>query len=225
MGRVCCRRRYGGGAIGLICLSVLFFGFAILPAAASVPDGDVLEFAILRNGDEIGRHVFRFRREGDTLAVDIEARIDYRFGFIPLYWFDHRATEIWRDGRLSRLTATTRDNGENYEIELRPDGPSMRLSVNGEEVAIEREIIPASLWNVETVKRRRIVDPADGEVMDVTIADAGPESVPVRGRDVAARHYIMTGDFDRELWYDADGVLVQVRFRADDGSEIRYDLR
>ena len=35
----------------------------------------------------------------------------------------------------------------------------------------------------------------------------------------------MTGDFERELWYDADWVLVKIAFKAQDGSDIQYVLR
>ena len=32
----------------------------------------------------------------------------------------------------------------------------------------------------------------------------------------------MTGQFERELWYDNDGVLVRVEFKGEDGSDIQY---
>jgi hypothetical protein len=49
--------------------------------------------------------------------------------------------------------------------------------------------------------------------------------VTARGRSVEARHYQLSGELERELWYDAAGVLVQVRFKGKDGSDIRYELR
>jgi hypothetical protein len=193
--------------------------------ASGVPDGGVLDFSILRNGEEIGRHTLRFEARGRTVDVRVEASVDFRFGFIPLYRFDHRAHEVWRDGALVRLSATTQDNGDDFQIEVRPDGAGLVLSVNGESTPIEANTVPASLWNIALVGRKVILDPADGEMMAVAISDAGAETITVRGRDVVARHYVMTGDFERDLWYDRDGVLMQVRFKGDDGSEIHYQLR
>jgi len=197
----------------------------VADASAGVPTTGVLDFAILRNGDAIGRHVIRFARDGDRLDVRVEARVDYRLAFIPLYLFRHVAREVWRDGRLVRMTAKTDDNGEEYAVDLRPDGDGMALSVNGTESTAPTDIVPASLWNIAMVDRRRILDPADGEIMNVAVADAGEETVTVRGQPVRAHRFIVTGDFERELWYDPRGVLVQVRFTGDDGSEIRYELR
>ena len=210
---------------GDLALLVLWWLLAGTALASGVPDDGVLDFAILRNGEEIGRHTLHFEARGQDLEVRITARVDFRFGFIPLYRFDHRALEVWRGGALARLSATTADNGDDFQIEVRRNGAGLALSVNGEPALLEADIIPASLWNIALVKRSQILDPADGEIMSVATRDAGDETITVRGREIATRHYIMTGDFERDLWYDRQGVLMQVRFKGDDGSDIVYRLR
>ena len=211
--------------ITAVLASAWLLASSVAVLASGVPEGGVLDFAILRNGEEIGRHILRFEARGRDIEVRVEARVDFWFGFIPLYRFDHRALEVWRDGALVRLTATTQDNGDDFQIEVRPDGAGLALSVNGETTPIDAAIIPASLWNIALVRRNLILDPADGELMSVAVTDVGADIITVRGRDVAARHYVMTGDFERDLWYDRDGVLMQVRFKGDDGSDIHYQLR
>jgi hypothetical protein len=223
--RIWGRRRISTLIASVLCSLTILLAESVPGFAIGFPEDGVLDFAILRNGSEIGRHVYRFEGTGKSLVVRIEATIDYRFGIIPLYRFDHHATEVWRNGQLESMSATTRDNGDNYRIEVRPNGESLSLDVNGSEIAVEPDMMPASLWNIAIVKRGRILDPADGELMKVSIADAGDDTVSVRGRDIPARRYVMTGEFERDLWYDANGVLLQVRFRGDDGSEIRYGLR
>ncbi len=209
-----------------VAMPLLFLGlFPALAMAAGVPESGVLEFDILRNGAAIGRHVYRFERRGGPLVVRIEAKIDYRFAFIPLYLFRHEAREVWRDGRLIAMTAETDNNGNTYRIDVRPDGDKISVSVNGALLRVEAGIVPASLWNIALMKRRVVLDPADGEVMAIDVAAAGEETIDVRGRTTVARRYVMTGDFVRDLWYDRDGILLQVRFKGDDGSEIRYRLR
>jgi hypothetical protein len=42
---------------------------------------------------------------------------------------------------------------------------------------------------------------------------------------VEAHHYRIVGELDRELWYDADGVLVAGQREAPDGSIIRSELQ
>src|SRR3546814_12899986 len=58
--------------------------------------------------------------------------------------------------------------------------------------------------------------------MAIQVADLGPDTVFVKGSKEAAHHYAITGDLQRELWYDSNHVLVRVRFKAKDGSTIEY---
>ncbi len=193
-----------------------------LAAASGMPKDGVLDFAILRNGDQIGRHVFRFEARGDPMIVQIVAEIDYRLGFIPLYTFRHNARETWQAGKLVGLTAETNDNGDDYRIALADDGD---LTVNDETEAIAVGMRPASLWNNAALGDQTLIDPADGDLMKVSVAAAGAETITVRGTEIQASRYEMTGDFQRTLWYDRQNVLVQVLFSGSDGSEIRYRLR
>jgi hypothetical protein len=42
---------------------------------------------------------------------------------------------------------------------------------------------------------------------------------------VAARHYAVTGELQRDVWYGPDWQIVQVLFPAKDGSEIAFVMR
>ena len=64
--------------------------------ASGIPEDGMLDFAILRNGEQIGRHLIRFERRGEPTIVQITADVDYRVAFIPLYIFRHTARETWR---------------------------------------------------------------------------------------------------------------------------------
>ena len=39
-----------------------------------------------------------------------------------------------------------------------------------------------------------------------------------------ATHLVVSGELERELWYDDDGILVHLRLVARDGSTIEYFL-
>lgn len=207
---------------------ITFLLILACPAVAStpgIPESGVLKFTVLRNGTEIGRHAFRFEQDANPMVVHIEAQIDYKVAFIPLYMFRHSAREVWQDGRLVGMTADTNDNGDDYHIAIEPNGGALSLSINGAAVPIDANTYPVSLWNNARPLRGTVLDPADGDLMKVSVREDGEETVSVRGRNIRARRYTMTGDFQRDLWYDRRGVLVQVRFKAEDGSEIRYVLR
>ena len=208
----------------------LYFLVAFLavsgPAIASgIPEDGLLDFAILRNGEQIGRHTILFEGRGEPTIVRITAEVDYRLGFIPLYIFRHAARETWRDGGLIGMQAETNDNGDDYDIAFTVEGAQGALSINDETTAIDTPLRPASLWNNAVIGDQVTLDPADGDLMSVSVSAAGEEMITVRGWEIRAHRYEMTWDFQRMLWYDRRNVLVQVVFDGRDGSEIRYQLR
>ena len=140
--------------------------------AAGIPEDGVLDFAILRNGEQIGRHTIRFEGHGDPKVVRITAEVDYRVAFIPLYIFRHTARETWRGGGLIGMQAETNDNGDDYDIAFRVEGTEGALSINDQTTSIDTPLRPASLWNNAVVGDQVILDPADGDLMKVSITAA-----------------------------------------------------
>ena len=193
-------------------------------ALSVVAPGDGRTFAIQRNGEDIGHHTVTFARQGDRLDVRIKVEVDYRLLFIPLYRFEHEAHEVWVGGVLRELRAKTNDNGDIFDVVVLPNGSELLLSVNGEERDVGRNAVPSSLWRQDMARPGQLIDPADGAVMTVDVGDAKWEQITVRGVSIRARRYVMTGDLERELWYDSAGMFVKVRFAGEDGSDLQFRM-
>lgn len=206
-------------------LGFMLYALGTGAAAAAPPADGRLEFAVIRGGDEIGRHEMLFRREGDELEVAIRTRVAVKVLFVTAYRFEHDGREAWRGGRLVRLDSTTDDDGSRHVLHVEANGRGLKVSGDGREREVDGAIVPASLWNEGVLRGDPLLNTLDGRSMAVKVEDLGPATVRARGRDVAARRYRLTGELERELWYDADSVLVQVRFAGKDGSEVRYELR
>ena len=57
-----------------------------------------------------------------------------------------------------------------------------------------------------------------GEPSAVVFDEVGRETVPARGGEVEATHVVVSGELERDLWYDGDGILVHLRLVGRDGS-------
>lgn len=203
-----------------LCLTV---GAAI---AADVGPRGPLSFTVLRNGEPVGSHVLRFQANSDdSLQVSTETNVVVKMALIPVYRFEHRGREVWKDGHLVALTSETNDDGTHHALKVADDGGGLAVNGDGNVTRLPGDTLPASLWNSGTVTRASLLNTLDGHAMAVHIADLGGDQVAVNGHNVPARHYAMTGDLARELWYDTAGTLVQVRFKAKDASDIQYVLR
>ncbi len=213
----------------VIYLRQLFFfllvlsGIGLSGAQAAVP-GD-LSFTVLREGDPIGKHTMTFTENNGVTRVDVVTDISVKLAFITVYRFEHKAKEIWKEGHLSAISSVTNDDGTNHVLEVKEDNGRLSVTDNGKTHKAPLGIIPASLWSPETVNRGVLLNTLNGKIMRVKVNNAGEEKVKVKGKDVTASHYVISGDLNRELWFDAEKTLVKVRFKGNDGSEIVYALQ
>lgn len=210
-------------------LAVIVGAFAASPwglaDAATVPPGGRLHFTVIRNGETIGHNTLDFSQSADRLEVRVRTAVAVKIAFITAYHFNHEATETWQNGRLWSLASRTDDDGVKHELRVQAENGALQVDGDRKRSEAPAAIVPASLWNRDIVASRMLLNTLDGSQMAIQVEDAGMEQVRVAGATVAARHYRLTGDLQRELWYDESGALVQVRLRAKDGSDVLYAIR
>jgi len=209
--------------LSFIAALMLSAGLLSTPALANAPSD--LSYTVLRNGDPIGTHAYTFREKGAGLVVDINTDIKVKMAFLTVYRFEHQAREEWHRGKMVSTTSVTNDDGKNHKLKVSFGGTDLKINGDGKKSVAAYGSMPASLWNPDTVKNAHLLNTLDGRMMTVKVDDLGSEPVKVKGREVAAQHYRLSGDLERELWFDAKGSLVQVKFKGDDGSNISYELR
>ena len=194
-------------------------------SAAGVPKDGLLAFDIVRNGEAIGTHTYHFDRSGDRTEVRIKTDINFRLFFIPVYRFEHESTEVWQDGKLASLESSTNENGTPVKLQVHRDEDSLMVYGEDGNLHVDREIIPASLWNHLVLNRSQTLTTISGNVKKFEVEYVGETELEVRGKKITTQHFRLTGEFERELWYDKDDVLVGVRFEASDGSTVAYVLK
>ncbi|QEX15168.1 hypothetical protein FRZ44_04480 [Hypericibacter terrae] len=213
-------------------LCLLGFGL-LLPLGAGatvpVPDGypktSAVTYDVWREGSRIGTYQVDFQRDGDRLRVHTRMNVEVSLLFIPFYHFDHEAVEDWVDGKLVHYASKTDDNGTDRNVLLARDGNTLRGQYNSQQVTLPADIIPCSLWNPATVDQKQLLDPTAGEAFAVTVFDRGLEPVKEGAQTVEARHYSITGEMNREVWYGADGLVIQASYKAADESLLTFKLR
>lgn len=183
-----------------------------------------LDFSVVRDGSVIGHHLIDRTTTDDEEHVSVKTNIVVSVMKIPVYRFEHAGSEVWRGGRLISLASRTNDDGQRHALSATAAPDAIVVDGDGKQSRADAAIIPASLWNVAIVKQSRVLNTLTGQQMSVTATRRGDETVPVRGSEVRAAHYTLTGDLERDLWYDGTGTLVQVRFKAKDGTDVLYAL-
>jgi hypothetical protein len=185
----------------------LTVAFAAPVNALSVPTSGKLSFDVVRKGKDIGDHSYRFSGKSGAFTVEVVTDIVVKVPLIrtTAYSFKHKSVESWKGGKLQQLSSSTNDDGEPHQLKTTNKG-----------------VLPASLWNDDIVRSGKLMNTIDGKIMNVRVADLGSEVVKTKRGTVSTHHYRLSGGLARDVWYDGDGNLAQVMFKADDGSTVMY---
>ena len=216
------RRSHLFSALGTILASAIALTVTAGWAQSNAPATDNLAFEVLRKGKPIGTHTIAFTPNGDDLQVDIDIRLDVKFLMFNAYSYRHKNQEIWRDGQLVQIETKTDDDGENFFVNGRANGKGFEVNGSAGDAMAPATIIPTSYWDPAIVKQNKLLNTQTGELLEVSVAPGDETEIVVGDQTVDARHYVMSGDLDLELWYDPAGTLRRIRFEASDGSTIDY---
>ena len=165
--------------------------------------------------DEIGSDVLSFSRNGEDLIVDVAIRIEVKFLFITLHSLVSERRETWRDGRLVAYKSHTDENSDLIDVTARAEGGKLIVEGPGGRAEADGSVFPTNPWNPEIVNGTVQMDTKTGKLLNVTVAPAGAETIEVAGKAVETSKYQVTGDIERELWFDAVGNWIQLRFPKD----------
>ena len=211
--------KLSGSALLLACAAL---ALPALPGAAEpwVPPGKRLDFAILRNGEEIGRQTLAFSRADGELAVDTRVEIAVKVLFVTVHRFRRSARSVWRDGRVRSYTARTDDNGTKSRLDIAVRGDSLAIDADGTPRTAPRALKLREFWNIDILSETRVIDTRTGEVEEISVSGPQETALELGGKRIPARRYRLTGKVPRDLWYDRKGGLLQISRRARDGSTI-----
>ncbi len=199
-------------------LGVLLLGMATQASA------ETIRFAIVRNGEQIGTHVVEINRAGQETSVKIATDLDVKVLFVTAYRLQHRATEKWVEGRLVAMSSNTDNNGTRHRVSVSETPAGMEIHADGKSSKADSSLVPGSLWNLELLHRKVMLDAQDGQILPLAVVDHGSQQVTVKSKVVKAHHYTLKSKWVQDVWYDDQDRLVKASLIASDGSEVLYQL-
>ena len=230
------RLRAHCGTRGVITHAALIVGRLIMGAAAafalttqtsassSIPPAGLQEFAIHRDGSPIGSYRATFVVAGERLLVEVDITVEINLAFITVYRFEHKRREVWQNGQLIELETRIDDDGAESHVLAHAGAEGLEVDGPAGRIVVPRDIVPSGYWNAATVGQTRLLDSEDGVILNIQISGGELETIAAGEREIRARHYRITGDLEKDVWYDEAGVWVGLSFSARDGSKIEYIL-
>jgi len=219
----------------LLALGVLFLGIAPAFASQDSKVGDLksvealygseLSFDLYRNGDLVGYQNVTFSRKNDELAVDIDFKLTIKALFITLYEMTYRSDSLWKNDELVALDAHTDQNGKVTVVKAKAEGGELEVDGPNGKASAPLGIYPTDHWNAGVIDSTCLVNTINGHINHVRLVKQGEDKVETERGPIEATHYKYTGEIQNDVWYDAEGRWVQMRFKGGDGSTIEFRCR
>ncbi len=205
-------------------LCLLLITLAV-PAFAA---GERLEFDVLLDGKPIGTHHFEISTATEgSRRIESEATFRYRLLGIPLYRYHHRATEHWAAGCLTRIEASTDDNGKRLTVQGSMREGLFRLQLPAPLQDRANCVSGYVYWDRDQLlAQRELLNPQTGRFDAVRFESLGEEALQVRGTRILAERFRLLGEkLQIDLWYSREGEWLHLLSTVENGRTLRYQRR
>ena len=162
-------------------------------------------FEVLLNDKPIGFHSFSLTGDGERQTLTTEAQFDVKFLFINAFRYRHDNTEIWGNGCLDSINATTDSNGDFLSVRGQRFENAFRLEDQPAKPLPGECIQTFAYWNPDILDSSRLLNSQTGELEDVTVIRENLDAIDINGKTVEAiRYRLLAKSGAITLWYSND---------------------
>ncbi len=205
--------------------TMLILGAAAFASPASAAPERVWDFRVFLDDAPIGQHRFVKRDREGASELTSDARFNVKVLGFNAYRYTHEAKEEWRAGCLTGLTARTDDNGEQLAVKAVSEGGHLKVVATRARSSLDGCVMTFAYWDPAILRQSRLLNAQSGEYEAVKITQLGQDKLTVRGADVTATHYRITGSkHPIDLWYSAQHEWLALESPLDGGRRLRYRL-
>lgn len=196
----------------------------LLALSSLASANEVLRFQVFLDDKPIGEHSFRISETGTLTRVSSRAAFDVDFLFVNAYRYRHDSREVFRDGCLQEIRATTDDNGKKYRVEGEATGKQFQIERGDGKEKAEGCLMTFAYWDPDFLKQKLLLNAQTGKLEPVRVRPKGSDRVEVGGSEVNATRYALSADaLSMDLWYNDD--LGWVGLSSDTGKGRRLIYR
>jgi hypothetical protein len=184
-------------------------------AGASPLDSERLTFDVYLDDQEIGYHRYEIRQDRGGTIMQTEADFEVRLLFFTAYEYEHRNSEVWRDGCLKRIDARTNSNGDRYEVAGAWREGSFVLETGPAPVAIDACVRTFAYWDRRLLDAQRLLNSQTGEYVEVELTPLPDDDLELGDRTLPVERYRLT----------AQGMDIQLAYAAQTGEWVALDTQ
>lgn len=190
-----------------------------LPAIVAEPPAGTYVYAVSHSvHGEVGNFTNVIRQDDGAVVVESRLRIASGVFGVVLYRLKEDRREVWRDGRLIDYESRADDDGTVRATRGRTAGEKFLIDGAAGRVEAAANLRTTNAWSEKTTGATVLMGTQRGELNSVAIKFEREDELEIGSKTVPARHYVVSGDMDRHIWFDRRGVLVKQSFPASGGT-------
>jgi len=145
----------------------------------------------------------RPRLDGEGMRIETRAEFEVKLLRITAFEYDHRNTELWRDGCLQAIDARTDSNGKQYAVSGRARATASSSARTGRAPARGLRGQLRLLGQQAVTQRRELLNSQTGEYVPVQIDSLGRDRIRIGERECSGALLHQGKELDITLAYDA----------------------
>ena len=205
----------------------VFFGamfLAIMTSTSVSADTEKQwQFKVYLDDKHIGEHSYVVSDAADTQTIRSQANFDVKILFVTAFSYQHENTEIWQNGCLSEIDASTVVNGKSSSVEGRRDKGIFSMQTNESATLLDGCVSTFAYWDRDFLGKTQLLNSQTGELKPVKVSQLGQEIYTYKNFEIEATRYeIVVDENPISLWYVQDGRWLGLETLAKGGRVLRY---
>ena len=172
---------------------------------------NLIKFDIYRNGKNIGKHIFSFKKNDDQLEVESEIDFQIKKLGVVLYKYHVRGTEIYKDGKLIKFNSKTNQNGKEKYVNMKMINDEFEIDGSSYKGKVPLNYLLGTWWNHSIVKAPAQISAVSGRIIEQKVTFIGKETIKFNGKDLQTLHFNFSSSdkklsadkkLNTDVWYE-----------------------
>ena len=170
-----------------------------------------IEFDIYRNNQNIGKHIFSFKKSDEQLAVESEINFKIKKFGIVLYKYHVKGTEIYKEGKLIKFNSKTNQNGKEKYVNMELENGQHIIDGSSYQGKAPIDYLLGTWWNHNIVKAKAQISAVSGRIIKQKVTFLGKETIKINNKSYEALHFNFSSTdkklskgkrLNTDVWYD-----------------------
>ena len=173
-------------------LILIIFTFLPLNTSAHFQHYDNLnriEFDIYRNNKQIGKHIFTFKKDGETTYVESEINFKIKKLGVVLYKYHVKGTEVYKNNELIKFNSKTNQNGKDKYVNMTLDNGEYTIDGSSYKGKAPTDYLLGTWWNHSIVDAGAQISAVSGRIIKQKVTFLGKEKIKINGKTYEALHF------------------------------------